>query len=300
MECRADAVASAALRESSGRVRYGLRVMQGFWSSHAIRTASWQTLAWCGYAVIPLLLPLGTVKTDIALDAGLVFALGLLMALRMNRAYERWWEGRTLWGTLVNASRNLAVKIRIYARPDPDESLRMHELIAGFAFGLRDHLRGGANLARLDGFSDEDGNPGHVPSELMVRMHRVFRGWAEAGRVTQEQLRMLDSEARIFLEVAGACERIHNTVLPPALTLVTRMALAASLLGVPWLLRDELGWLLIPIAGVASFLVLVSETIATALEHPFGTEMNQLDLTGIATAIESSTAETLGVERATA
>jgi putative membrane protein len=270
---------------------------QGFWSSHAVRTASWQTLAWCGYALIPLLLPRGIVATDVALDAGLLFMLGLLMALRMNRAYERWWEGRTLWGALVNASRNLAVKIRIYARPDSDESRRTHRLIAGFALGLRDHLRGGASLARLDGFRDEDEDPRHVPSDLMVRMHRLFRDWAEASRVTQQQLRMLDCEARIFLEVAGACERIRNTALPPALTWVTRIALAAFLLGSPWLLRDELGWLMLPVAGAASFLFLVSETIATALEHPFGTELNQLDLTGIAAAIEASTAETLGVER---
>ncbi|MDW9119470.1 bestrophin family ion channel, partial [Legionella pneumophila] len=39
-----------------------------------------------------------------------------------NRAYERWWEARTLWGQLVNASRNLAIKIRILLSPNADEA----------------------------------------------------------------------------------------------------------------------------------------------------------------------------------
>jgi predicted membrane chloride channel (bestrophin family) len=37
--------------------------------------------------------------------------LGLLMSFRNRAAYERWWEGRLLWGQLVNDSRNLAAKL---------------------------------------------------------------------------------------------------------------------------------------------------------------------------------------------
>ena len=265
-----------------------------YWSSRAIRLAAVQTALWCVYAAIPLAFH-DSVITDPILDASFVFALSLLMVIRVNRSYERWWEARTLWGTLVNASRNLAVKIHVYARPDAGEAKSVHALISGFAYGLRDHLRDGAKLSRLTGFEADDADPDHVPSHLVSRLNTHFRSWVEGNRVTQHELRMLDLEARTFLEVAGACERIKNTPLPPALTWVTRLAVVGFLVMTPWTLEDEFGWMIIPIAGVAAFLVIVSNTIATALEHPFGTELSQLDLSDMSGAIESSTAEILGV-----
>ena len=107
-----------------------------FWSSHAVRFAMLGALAWCAYAAVVLATSPPVLHTDSVLDATLAFVLGLLMALRINRAYERWWEGRILWGTLVNASRNLAVKVRAFARPDANEAGRIHALISAFAYGL--------------------------------------------------------------------------------------------------------------------------------------------------------------------
>ena len=39
------------------------------------------------------------------------FVLSLLLVFRTNTAYDRWWEGRRLWGSLVNSSRNLSIKL---------------------------------------------------------------------------------------------------------------------------------------------------------------------------------------------
>ena len=266
-----------------------------FWSSQAVRIAILGAVAWCGYTSVVLAFMPRAVSTESALDATLVFVLGLLMAVRINRAYERWWEGRTLWGTLVNACRNLAVKIRTFVRPDADEAARIHALLSAFAYGLRDHLREGARLDRLPGF-EENEVADHVPSAVVSRLYGNFRDWTGSGRVTQHELRMLDLEGRVLLDVAGGCERIRNTALPPALTWVTRVAVACFLLLGPWVAAEEFGWWLVPVAGVVAFLVLVAETIAYSLEHPFGTELNQLDLTEISRAIEASTAEILGVD----
>jgi len=266
-----------------------------FWSSHAVRRATFGAVLWSVYAGVVIATLPRVLHTDTALDAMLAFVLGLLMAVRINRAYERWWEGRTLWGTLVNASRNLAVKIRTFVRPEVEEAERVHALITAFAYGLRDHLRGGARLDRLPGF-DENEVADHVPSAVVVAVYGCFRDWTAAGRVTQDELRMLDLEGRIMLDVAGGCERIRNTSLPPSLTWVTRIAVASALMLAPWAAAEELGWWLVPVAGGVAFLMLVAETIANSLEHPFGTELNQLDLTEISDAIEESTGEILGVK----
>src|SRR6478609_798455 len=40
------------------------------------------------------------------------FVFSLLLAFRINSAYDRWWEGRKMWGSLTNSSRNLAMKLK--------------------------------------------------------------------------------------------------------------------------------------------------------------------------------------------
>jgi len=266
-----------------------------FWSSQAVRIAFLASLVWCGYAAILFILfPVGIETTPIT-DASLALIIGLLLALVTNRSYERWWEGRILWGTLVNASRNLAVKMQVYAAPNAQEARHVHALIAAFAYGLRDQLRSTARLSTLPGFAEDDADPSHVPSYLVTRLHEQLHAWEQAGRISPDELRMLDLEARVLLEVCGACERIRTTTLPPALTWAARGAIGIALLTAPLLLEGELGWLVVPAAGFAAFLLLVAGTIAHALEHPFGVELNQLDLSVISGVIDTTVAEILDV-----
>lgn len=267
-----------------------------FWSSSVVRLALLISGVWCVYAALVLLLAPRGISTVPILDAGLALMLGLLMTIRTNRSYERWWEGRTLWGTLVNASRNLAVKVAVYAQPDEREARRMHELLTAFAYGLRDHLREGARLADLPG--DDTDEVQHIPSLLVKRIEEKQHAWVESGRILPEELRMLDLETRILLDVCGGCERIRKTALPHSLTWITRLSVATALLLIPWFLGAELGWGIVPVAGLAAFLMLVSEAVANAMEHPFGRELNQLDLTSICEAIDASTAEILEVQAA--
>ena len=50
------------------------------------------------------------------------FVISLLLAYRTNTAYDRWWEGRKLWGALVNNSRNLALKVSSILTEDSDRN----------------------------------------------------------------------------------------------------------------------------------------------------------------------------------
>ena len=38
-------------------------------------------------------------------------ALGIFVSFRTNTSYARWWEGRQLWGRMVNSSRQLALQL---------------------------------------------------------------------------------------------------------------------------------------------------------------------------------------------
>ena len=48
-------------------------------------------------------------------------AFGLLLVFRTNTSYDRFWEGRRLWGTIIEESRNLAriIAAEMPAMPRP-------------------------------------------------------------------------------------------------------------------------------------------------------------------------------------
>ena len=67
------------------------------------------------------------------------FVISLLLAYRTNTAYDRWWEGRKLWGALVNNSRNLALKVSSILTEDSDRNY-FKKIIPAYASVLQKHL----------------------------------------------------------------------------------------------------------------------------------------------------------------
>jgi putative membrane protein len=71
----------------------------------------------------------------------LTFVISTLLVFRTNSAYERWWEGRKLWGSLVNSSRNFAMKIDAILPPSLTTERQFYKtMIGNFPFVLKNHL----------------------------------------------------------------------------------------------------------------------------------------------------------------
>ncbi len=232
-------------------------------------------------------------EIPLALDGVVAFIMALLMAFRVNRAYERWWEGRTLWGRLVNVSRNLAVKVKELPRVSADELRAVRDLIVAFSFGLKDHLRDSANLRSLPGFEADDSSPAHVPSHIVRLLYARFAHWHENGKLTGEQLWILDAEARWLLEVCGGCERIKTTPMPPSWSRITEKSIILFLLVQPWGMVDDFGMWTIPLAIIIAYLVITAELAARHVEQPFDTRGDHLELEGVCRAIDTSVSQIL-------
>jgi putative membrane protein len=269
--------------------------MHAFLTSAATRVA----LVWAAVAAVYAAV---VVSLDTSLDAvehpvtEVAFALGtgLLLGLRVNRAYERWWEGRTLWGTLVNVSRNLAVKAKEFAGLQEEESAELARELAGFAYALKDHLRQGVRVQDVPGFADRPEEPVHVPVWITAQIYARLHRWLKEGRILPEEMRTIDREARVLLDVCGACERIKNTLMPPSLGALTLIVMVPAILGFPLAFDEALGWWIVPTTALFAFFLLVGETTASIIERPFGTDANQLDLDRLCVVIRESTAEALG------
>ncbi|HIE98622.1 MAG: bestrophin family ion channel [Fuerstiella sp.] len=230
------------------------------------------------------------------LEAALSLAIGMLLAFRANRVYDRWWEGRTLWGTLVNACRNLAVKANTFGGQGDESTDRLRRLLVAFPYALRDHLRLGAEVNRLPGLSTEQFDGRHVPGWMVNQMYGIFEEWQREQRIQFGQFWMLDREAKVLLEVCGGCERIRNTPIAPSYRVFLNHALAVFLLTLPWGIVNEFDLWTIPIVFFTSYFIIAAEGIAEHIEQPFGTMGDALDLDGICSTIEVSVNEIFSTE----
>lgn len=217
--------------------------------------------------------------------------LGLLLVFRLNRAYERWWEARTLWGALINTCRNQAVKINSLVQPPPEDRSACRAIIIGFAYALRDHLRQGCELRTLPGFKDATATPQHVPAYLVSQLYDYFHKWKGQGRISDEELRILDLEATNLLQICGGCERIRNTLITYSSSVFIRQLIFLHLAALPWGLVERFGDMTILITTVAAYFMIGIEIIAHVIEEPFGIGNDDLDLQRYCETIDASVSE---------
>ncbi len=232
--------------------------------------------------------------------AGAVVSFGI--AFRLNNAYARWWEGRVHWGALVNHARNLAVLANVsWSRGDLAGRRRMAGLLGDFCVGLALHLRGELHAADLEAVDGDEreiaGRRRHPLSYLSELVWREIDERRANGVLDTAQVLALRPHAAALLDITGACERIRNTPIPFAVTVVTRLFLFAFLLLVPVGLHEDFGDVMVPLSMAAFFGLAAMDVLAAELENPFGIDCNDLPTRSIAEAIRRNVHEILGVER---
>lgn len=223
-----------------------------------------------------LLLPMGIPhdRTGEAVLAGILF--GWLLSFRTQTAYTRWWDGRGLWGQLVNDSRNLYLKAAACVS-DRGEIEKLAALIARFAAALRDHLR------------QSKTEPGpHVPLSIAGEISRLIREWQVSGRIDGFAYLALDQHAQQLMNVCGACEKIRSTPLASSYRGLLRKGITGYMVLLPWLLNDDIGWLTVPVAVLLAYAVVGLELIASSIEDPFGTDGDDLKIDEIVETIRRS------------
>jgi putative membrane protein len=205
--------------------------------------------------------------------------LGLLMSFRNRAAYGRWWEARSLWGRLVNDSRNLAAKCAAFLPADVLLGSGFAGLLTGFAEALKRHLRDESpRLRDLPGFEKEAVDPPHVPLYLAQRLFDTVAEWKRAGHVDQAIMRTLDPQLSGLLDVCGGCEKIRNTPLSPSYKGLLRTGLVLNVLAEPWLTMTDMGFWGEPVFLLVCFFLFGVELIDSEVEEPFGRERDDLDL----------------------
>lgn len=239
-------------------------------------------------------------------------ALAIFVGFRTNSAYDKWWEGRKLWGRMVNVSRMFAFQVLTYLRAPADASadevaeaqalgrdiLRIHR---AYVHGLRVALRQQVfdrdeDLIRLLSEAERSqlqGTTNLAMALLQLQSARLqqasARGWLDG-----LQLQSLDSSITEMLAVQGGCERIKKTPIPRIYAGVANILVGWLSVLLPLGLVEKLGWFAIPITilGTLAF-HLVNET-GRILDDPFNLYYNALPLYQLSRMIEANVLEQQG------
>ncbi len=224
--------------------------------------------------------------------------LGVLLVFRTNTSYDRWWEGRKLWGQLINDSRNLAIKVHTCVHADASEKQQLGVWLADFSVGLKDHLRGNARLQALLGFESSPDQPIHIPSYIAARIYGQLAQWRQKEQLGGFELLFLDSHAASLMNICGACERIQNSPISISYRWFIRQSIAIYLMTMPWAILDTFGYWAVPAEIMLAYFMIGLEMIAEEIEDPFGDSQDDLMLDDYCRTIARSVTECLDETRA--
>ena len=238
--------------------------------------------------------------------------LGIFLGFRNNAAYDRFWEGRKLWGSLVNTSRSLTRQILTLIEPQPDAlqgpatadevkrfETKLVHLVIAYVHALRHHLRDTSPFEVLEHIIGEDETDyvrGHenVPYALLQRMGELLlearrKKWIHAFHVP-----VLEASLTSLTDIQGGCERIMSTPIPYSYTVLMHRIVAVYCALLPFGLMDSIKWATPFVVLAISYCFLGLDAIGDELEQPFGMDINDLPLKGISRTIERNLRERLG------
>lgn len=231
------------------------------------------------------------VKNITIMHTMLGFVISLLLVFRTNTAYDRWWEGRKLWGALVNNSRNLAIKITIMIN-DKEDKVIMRRLIPAYASVLNLHLKNADISHEL--FDDATLPPDHYnhkPNQIAKAIMKKVNEMYLDKKITGDQLIVLNSEIQSFTDICGACERIKNTPIPYSYSAFIKKFIFIYVMTLPFGYVFQLGYYVIPVVVFIFYVLASLELIAEEIEDPFGTDPNDLPTEKIAENIRKNIEE---------
>jgi len=224
--------------------------------------------------------------------------LGLLLVFRTNTAYERFWEGRRLWGNLVNDTRNIVWQIWVLMNDiEPEDranKIAALRLVVAFIIASKLYIRSepiNRELKELMSPSqylqlESIKNP---PLQIISWIGDYIQQQYQRGNAVlhYSHVVFLQTTLKSLIECIGNCERIVKTPLPLAYSIHLKQLILIYCLLLPFQLVKELGWTTGAFIAVISFTLFGIEEIGLEIENPFGYDTNDLPLDSICDEIKN-------------
>jgi len=229
-------------------------------------------------------------------------ALSILMGFRISSAYERWWEARKIWGSLVNNSRTLARQLITFTHKteiadDLLESLVYRHIAFVYAMSCRLRHQNADEFIKPFLYDEEYQQvvkKAHIPNLLLLHNSYAIKQLRDDQIISDFELLRLDETIAFVTHDLGAAERIKNTPFPVPYSYFTWLLVHLFALMIPFGMVDSFGYYTIPVAMCVIFIFLVIEQIAIEIQDPFSNRENDIPISTISQNIEIDLKEMLG------
>ena len=212
-----------------------------------------------------------------------------------NAAYDRFWEGRKLWGTLVWLSRNIARQVMTLPNVSMAEKQAFIRHQIAFVHSLRQQLRGEdntANLQRLLTVEEQQAVVGQnfIALRLTQIMGQMLANWQAEQKIDVWQWQSLDNTLGEIAHIQAGCERINNTPIPYAYFVLLHRTVYLYCFMLPFGLGNAIGWVTPFVVSFVGYTFMALNEIVDEISEPFGTGENELPLGMMCDTIETQLA----------
>ncbi|WP_274584838.1 bestrophin family protein [Neisseria leonii] len=220
--------------------------------------------------------------------------ISIFLGFRNSACYERWWEGRKLWGALVANTRHLSRDSHFL--PPPAREALLNDMLL-FVSLLRHRLRGTAPsethllpYGRSGSYSflqyRQDPNP---PQRILEHMQQKLITACQKGDISDIIYTSIQRHMIEMGNVQAGCDRIASTPLPFPYSVLLHRAVFCFCWALPFGLEPVMGIWTPFLVGFLSYLLLGLDELSHQLEDPFGADHHDLPLDTLVRMIERET-----------
>jgi putative membrane protein len=226
-------------------------------------------------------------------------SLAVFMGFRNSAGYERYWEARKLWGSLLNASRSLARQRLSFMAGESADKRRFVELIIAFAQALSHQLRSTNDPSALAALLTPEAlvrvdASRFKPALILLLLGEELQQLRRETDVGDILIHAMDQCLSELSQTLGGCERIAGTPIPLPYAVLLHRTIYLFCMMLPFGLVNTAGWWTPLIAVFLSYTFLALDAIGEELEEPFGTAPNHLPLNAMTRTLRDSLHEMLG------
>ncbi len=231
-------------------------------------------------------------EMPIAIPAFLGTAISVILSFKLNQSYDRWWEARKIWGSIVNDSRNLVLQLQCFLRNANDPAIRKIALRQiAWCFSLGQSLRGLNPVSSLEKYLSQD-DLSHVASHynkplaiLQLNTYEISR-LRQGDQLDAYSLVQVNNTLVSLTNSMGMAERVKSTVFPATYRLFLHLFIYLFVITLSISLTNIKGYFEIPLLMVISSAFFLLERTATHLQDPFSNRPTDTAMTAIASTIE--------------
>ncbi|MEQ8323988.1 MAG: bestrophin family protein [Vicingaceae bacterium] len=243
----------------------------------------------------------GYFKIDTVFFTIIGVILSLFLVFRINTSYDRWWEGSITWHKLLSDSRTLAMSLD--GLLPVNDTMRRNffvKSISNYAIALQSHLRDEDALDHLifvnRAYTKSLEQTDHLPNTIINLIYSEIHALGHADIITDRDKTQLKDHLRDMVDLMTSCERIHRTPIPFSHSTFIKIFALIYIFMLPFGLVNVFGWLTIPAVCVMAFAMFGVEIISEEIEHPFGTDANDLPTGYMSDMIRENVYEILKVK----